>query len=661
MSAKSKELKESTKVDTKLNETVSKQYTAAKTAVVASRASWDEKEQLALTKLANTDASNRKSRISLGDLSTIVLERSGRTVAQLPSGKIRPVSEMDEGNCRVVELALQRYVIPNANSQFPLEDKLFLIDYFSDVYGGLDVLSFWRIDDEYVGPDCTILSPRDVFWQAGKRNTSEAEYVFVSTFVSGASLKAKKEYKQWDSSAINRVLAQVKDGAAKPTAKSDSTRQSINAAEKNQDSEWGDTVEIELVTKYERGKKGRWITFCPDYDNEIVRNIQNPDESGRIPVIRKLPQLPMIDSIEGQGAITRGASLMKTLDSVTNLTHDGLKYAVYPIQKYNGSLVSRSSMKWQAGAFWNMKDLNAVAEHTTGSRVLATFLPIQQFLTAKMLNQNGTTSTQVSESDKMSGYGKTPEALKMQDKRESTMDRLSRKRLESFWGQLMEHWISLLTSKQEKPIDFYIYDDEINQILAMDYDVKMNKGAKTRMDAKGEEKIVLGSGKLVIPVGKLKGQYKYLVDTASSMLQDEEAQHESAAEIVMTAMKLGPDQLNMWMAQEGESFSMAGAIKHWMRTGGLKDLDEIIKDAPESTGLEGQIDPVTRQPAAPGEMPPVMPPQAPPMQAPMGQPMSRSVPPMGGAPMQQQPAPISNFQPSPETMAIMEQIQQGGF
>jgi hypothetical protein len=641
-----------------LKETLGKQYKAAQDGVETVRASWYERELIALTKLSNADQKTRKSRISIGDLSTIVLERSGRTVAQLPSGKVRAASKVDEGNTRIIELALQRYVLPNANDQFPMSVKMFLVDYLSDVYGGLDVLSYWRIDDEYVGPDCMILNPRSVFWQAGKGNHQQAEYVFVSTFVTAKWLEDKKKLSTWNSQNINKVLKQAKEsGSAKPTSREDSQRKSANDQIKNSTASWGDTQEFELVTKYERGNKGRWISFLPDYDCEVIRDIENPDESGRIPVIRKLPQLPFIDSIYGQGAIERGESLQKTLDSVTNLTHDGIKYSIYPIQKYNGSLVKRSTLKYQPGAFWNMSDLSAVEPYTTGNTALNTFLPIQQFLTAKMLNQNGTTSTQISETDQIPGYGKTPEAIKSQQARESTMDRLSRDRLEAFYGELIEHWIGLLTTKQEAPLEFYVYDEEINELRSMGADVDVNKGAKTRTDMDGEEKIVFGTGKLTIPKGKLKGHYKYIVDTGSSMLKDDSEEHEKLGEVLMTLLKIGPDQINQWLAQEGQSISLAALLKRWIITGGAKDWDEIIQDAPQDMGMG--IDPMTGQPIDPMQAQMA---QEQAMQQQMMQEQAMQQQMMAQQPPQQPMQPMGQYQPDPFTEQIVQQIkQQGGF
>lgn len=621
-----------------LQDKLGSQYKAAQDAQTTVRSSWDDREIISLARLSNSDQNKRKSRISTGDASTIALERSGRVVAQLPTGKIRPASEMDEANASVVNLTLERYVYPNANDQFDLPTKLFLTDYLADIYGGIDVLSYWRVDDEYVGPDFQILLPRNVFWQAGKTSKSSAEYVFVSTTVSKSYLEDKKQYKTWKSDAINRVLKQVEDGAAKPTKKNDGNRISANESRQNSTASWGDTQEFELVTRYQRGKKGKWTTFLPDFDNEIVRDIPNPDPTGRIPVFRKEPLLPMIDSIYGQGSIERGESLQKGIDSTVNLTHDSLKYQLFPITKYNGSVVSRSTMKWQPGAFWNMSRLDAVETHQFNN-TLNTFLPTYQFLKGALLNQNGTTDTRIAQGDAGPDYGKTPDAIKKQNQRESTFDRMSRDRFESFYSQLIEHWITLLATKQEKPIEFFIYDEEIERIKALSSSkitVAENKGAKQSADGTIQE----GSAKLTLKANALKGQYRFIVDTGSSMLQDDAEQHERLSEILLTVLKIGPEQLNAALARENKEISLSGLMKRWVITGGAKDWDEIIKDI--SMGSMGQM------PGVDQAMPQTMP-QA---QAPM-QPMPQQMPQFS------QPMP-QEYTPSPDTLAALQAIEQAG-
>jgi hypothetical protein len=313
-------------------------------------------------------------------------------------------------------------------------------------------------------------------------------------------------------------------------------------------------------------------------------------------------------------------------------------------------------LKYQPGAFWNVKAMDDVGTHHYGGDAINTFMPIQQFLSTKMLNQNGTTSTQVSSSDQMAGFGKTPEALKAQGARESTMDRLSRDRLESFWGELMEDWISMLTNKQEKPIEFYVYDDEINYLKdAKSVDIQVNDGAKEV--AQGEEtKYTFGSAKVTVPKGKLAGQYKYLVDTSSSMLKDDNEEHDRLGEIMLTALKVGPDAINAELAKENKQFSLGETFKRWIISGGIKDWDEIISDAP----AQPQVDPMQAQMMQQQAMQPT--PQGMPPMTPQGQPAPAPMPmaqPQPQMPMQgQQLPPTQNYQPSPETMQLIQQIQQ---
>src|SRR5690606_22780304 len=59
---------------------------------------------------------------------------------------------------------------------------------------------------------------------------------------------------------------------------------------KRQRSSQAVTGEVCLVTRYEAGPEGRWITFAPDYGCIILRNIPNPHQNGKIPFKIKYSQ-----------------------------------------------------------------------------------------------------------------------------------------------------------------------------------------------------------------------------------------------------------------------------------------------------------------------------------------------------------------------------------
>jgi len=46
------------------------------------------------------------------------IERSNRVMAQLMTGKFKNMSKDDEASTKLMNMTVERYVLPNANSQF---------------------------------------------------------------------------------------------------------------------------------------------------------------------------------------------------------------------------------------------------------------------------------------------------------------------------------------------------------------------------------------------------------------------------------------------------------------------------------------------------------------------------------------------------------------
>jgi hypothetical protein len=553
-------------------------------------------------------------------------ERASRVGGQTPSGKLRSANEAEEDIADIIDLTLNNYVYPNSNTQYPFLIKNRLWVFNSYIYADMPMLAYWRVDDEYVGPDCMLLNPRNVFIQAGKSSTYDAEYVYVSTFVSKSWLESKKKLPGWSKAGIDRVLRAIKDGA-KPAAKSDSNRQTAIDPSRNSD-EQGSTSEIEIVTKYARGKKGHWVTFCPDYDNEILRDITNRLPSGKIPVIWK-HTMPLITSSYGVGEVERGESLQKATDSFVNLAHDGAKYNVYPIHKYISGEVQRSTLRWEPGAFWGMENLNSVQTHSVGSQNLDSFIRIYQFLKSAQLNLFGSSDTMISQSDGNPSFGKTPQALQQQEQRQGTRDRWDRDMYETAYGELVELFVEMLIANNDVPIEFYVHNEDVNRARSM--------------GLTGESEEELNKPKpavrVKIPASKFKGQYRFIIDMGSSMVKDDLAEHQRATELLMLLLQIGPDNINQMLMAEKKRLNIGELIEKVIKTSSLKDAEQIIKELSEEELMQLQA------PMDGGT--------APPQGTPQGQPPAPN-------PYRQQMTEAMYQIQDPENRALAEQLAQMG-
>lgn len=595
-------------------EKLSKQYTSAQEAIQKVHDSFDELERVAYGKRADFYSRNSsKSQVSEGGLSAILMERSVRVTAQFPTGKIQSFSKKDQGKNMMTSLAWENYVLPNSNAQYDHLTKLQMVDFLSKIYGSQVVLYDYRVDDEYIGPDFWIIPMRHFFPQPGKFSINDCEWVMISTAVTTDYLKRNKDKDGWNKEEIERILEQAGDNP-RSTGRQQERRQGINEVNR-QTSDVVDS-EIELVTKYERGKKGKWITFAPDYDNMIVREIDNPHESGRIPVVLK-NSFPLIDSIIGLGDAERSSSLQKAIDSLYNLYLDGVKYSIFPPLKIDTQDVVASSIRYQPNAKWRVLNgnMNAIQSHQVSPQGINSFVVTYQNMRAALLNLNGTTDTRISEKDGNPAFGKTPEALKQQAQREDTRDFWDRRNMELFIEELYDGMINLLSSKQEKPIEFFVSGADIKKIVEMGYEdvVEMfdsaviDKNPETGQIEVNEDAVA----RVTLSKSHIKSQYKYTIDAGSTMSTDDQDQVEKLQNLLLIYTQM--PQLRQELNNEGKDLSISGIFKQIAIRSGIKDWDKIIPDfvqSPEQiapTGQDigmGQMDPMTGQPMmAPDQVP----------------------------------------------------------
>lgn len=636
------------------------------------RSTWDEKEQ-ALMAQTNDSVSGKitATRVSDAALSTLAYERQARVTAQLPTGRIYAMSKKEDDRARILNIVTTRYILPNANSQFDMLIKLRLWGVYASVYGSMPMLYDYRVDDRYIGPDCWLIDPRCFAPVEGMHNVQDAG-CYISTVMHRTELEAILERKttSWNKGNIRKILKLMdQKSTAKPTKDSNSNKTNTTVGQRYDLSTATDR--LEAVTKYTHG---RWVTIAPDYcdvkagEDMVMRDMANPHKSGRIPVVMR-HCFPLLNSIFGLGDYERGMKVQKAKDSILNLFLEGAKNRVYPPLKMIDSLLTPSTIKYQAGTKWKVKQQNAVEAMSFGQAPLAEFQATYAALSGIQQNMFGTSTTEITEEQGGPAMGKTHQALKMQASRENARDSWDRFMGEKATEELIEGMINLLQVKQEKPINFVVYEDDIQ---ALGY-----QAASTDAEGKPvEEKKVEGlevydgakAGKMSVNKSDIKADnfYSFIIDANSTMKQDEEEQFQAA----MATWQLthqDPDLVNR-LAQQGMEYDEADHLKKIFIAAGLSDWEKTLKEiSPEKmqqikqAAMQAQAmppqDPMAAMQAAlggGGAMPPQggMPPQGMPQGAPMQQP---GQPPM----MDPQQAQMMQQQMQQEQMMAQQQQPQG--
>lgn len=559
----------------RLRSQLAKDYKTAQDTIRYFALDWDEFEDLLFVQGRSPD--NARVRLSEGSLSTIVVERAGRVMAQLPAGTVNALGLQNQGKGLLMDLLLEKYIYPNANEQYDLETKLFLWNLYSNVYGSMAMCYDWCDSENYTGPDCWLVPMRNFFPQQGRLSIQSSDFVFISTFVSRETFLEwyEDETPEYDLEAIGQILQESAHGGVKPKARDDYLRTNPMFYLRRR-APFTDTGDIEVVTKYESGAEGRWIDFCPDFGNRVIRNIPNPHKNGRIPVVLKYA-IPSLDSIMGLGDMEKGRYIQYAMDTTVNLQIDGQKLRTYPpIKVVNGNVVM-PTVRFQPGAKWLVSNANDVSHHQFPD-VEDSMNLTYQFLKGALSNVTGNTTTQVSAESSSATQGKTPQAIKAQNQSQSTRDEIDLKFQIKATQELFNGFIDLINNvEHNNPIELYMFGQEIQQIAEGYEDIK--DAVKISKDGK--------TAKITIKPSRIKNEkgFDYIIDPTSTKMKDDAAEN-----------KVLTDQWNEFV-QNPESFqvlkqnlAMAGKqvdISEWfteiLKTGGIRDWKKIIKPLTQAT------------------------------------------------------------------------------
>jgi hypothetical protein len=587
------------------------------------RPGWDERESMLISKLADSNSPNFKSRVTDSRMSTIIFDRAARVMAQLSTGSAHAMTVKDRGKSALMNLILTNYIQPNDNSQYQHLTKMRMWDMYSMVYGAMPLMYDYQISSNYIGPATWILPIRTWLPQPGKLSIDDSDYNFVETIVSVSQLEYYRDNAvgSWDKAELAHVIDKAREGGKSKTNQ-DTRKRSIVELSR----EWevpggkGSAAQVTLVTKYEAGEDGHWITFAPDFDDCILRDIENPHKNGRIPIILK-HNFPLIDSIYGLSDMERGKTLQFAMDSLINLYMDGVKMSIFPPTIMNPKSIVASSIKYQPGAKWLEKTPNSIRPYESNPQGMTTFQSTYQFLVGSMQSQNGVTDTSLTVGGTNDpALGKTPQAIQAQQQRESARDNWDRYMMEKSIELLYERMINLVATQQEKPINLHIFDDDIKalkeagleDVMEVFESGKVAKVTVTKND-KGKN------------VGLGGAQYKYLIDAGSTMQKDQATEHAALGEILKTITE-APALLQV-VNKYGKQVNVGELFKRWFISGGVQDWDKIITDVKQQpTTPDAQpADPTQAQ--APGQ---AQPSAAPPAQPPMAMPGGTAPNPMTG-------------------------------
>lgn len=581
---------------------------------------------------------------------TIYLERAARVAGQVPEGETQAIGKKDTGKGMFLDMLRTKWIVPNANAQFDFLTKLFLLQYGSSQYNIMVMHFDINVNETtgYIGPDCWLWNPRNFIPQAGETSVTDMDYAHAISYKSPQffeDILEDKDDNTWKKDAIEEIKTQLKNKKKGTDTKRDTLAYRDRMTQ--------DTNHIAVVTRYEAGKKGRWITFLPDFGCKVIRNIKNPHKNARIPFIIKRC-IPKQDSYYGNGDFQRSMPMQFANDGLDNFYFQGIKVNLFPKTLVNMQTAVRHTISNDVGSIWEFNG-TPEARHLEGSNAgLSTYQAAKGMSKGAIQSIAGTTDTRSNqESSSDPGFGKTPEALKQIKEREGTRDNFDRGMLERSIVELYEGWYSILpTIKDKIPVD--VFSEEIEEIMESGYTdlAEMIK----KWEAQGDVEYRLSdSGNQIrfkFNPEAFKGiKAKFQIKMNSTFKETREQQLTSMQDQLAFIGKM-PNALQEFREATGKVVNWEFVFGEMGKLGGLPFMEKMFMQGAAPTqgqqtmgGAEGEPMNPGVAPEGMGEMPPEMPmgmPEQPEMMAEM---------PMGMNPAQQASQPQMN----PEFLKVIAQ------
>ncbi len=549
---------------------------------------WDEKESMLLGKNEDAVSSTTKSQVYDPRLSTIVFERCARVMAQNPSGKATAMSKDDKGKNLFMNLILDKWILPNANSQYDSLIKNRLWDMYSNVYGVFFKLIDRVNTENYQGPDSYLLPIRSVRPQPNRFSLGDSDWIGVETFVTREWLK-DRDKDTWKN--IDTVLRFMKEGKVTDRGVKDAQERSYIEQERQPNVRNDpNSGKVRLYTEYRRD---RWVTIFPDFDERLIgRDIENPHGDEKLPVVAKY-SFPLIDSIYGLGEFERGKSLQFAINSLINLYLDGVAMSIFPPLIINPDSVVPSTIIDEPAARWllSKSDPNAISQPPRNPGGIQTFQSTYNFMTAALMNLAGTTDTSTSSSTDPT-QGKTPQALKMIASRENSRDAWDRFMMEKALEEEMTKYVNLTANGTDKPIELTLFKAELDEIQKSYPDV-------VEMYSSGER------GNVTIDPKEFQNvKYNYTITSGSTYKADQDKELQNIQELLNFTLQ-NYQVLQPAFQQKGKSNDITELYTRTLITSGTQDWDKIVVDMPQQGAQQGMEQGMGQgmQPQMNGQMP----------------------------------------------------------
>lgn len=431
-----------------------KKYKSAKTWTDSWSDHFDEFARLARNE-APANIPKQYANVSDGSTASLIRKTPKRVIQQLPTGVV--TSEKDNDWLPIVaEFILLNKIIPYAKSDYDLIQKFWTCIENGLAFGGQAVYTpFVKNNGEFT-TDAKLVYYGDIFFQEGKNSLYSCDYFFIRSWWQPETIdeiinsekemskRAKKEGFEYRSTWDIKALAKVRDNVTEKTDK---------ARTESEESAGVSTSGIEVVMGFAKGVGALFFTGCPTGEGggTIIRTKKNKDPRG----------LPPVDYFyaDVDGSNPFGRSIIEIVGGLQNMIDANMRAYMFnralglaPPMKVYGN-VDTSQAIYEANAIIEMGDdhnnsLEPLSVDTSALSQYSNIYTLNKTQLLNLFNSGGDTSISATNSGD-SSFGKTPTALKQQEKIMSADDNYLRKNFESFFENWAETAINVYFAERE--------------------------------------------------------------------------------------------------------------------------------------------------------------------------------------------------------------------
>jgi len=328
------------------------------------------------------------------------------------------------------------------------------------------------IADDF-GTQMKLLHYADCFPEPGIQDFNEAGYFYVQSNITKSRLRRIIKAAKSNPSTAWNVPALEELAAMSPTTESYSIYQSW-ARQNNQPT---DAPTYTLVTRYDVGKAGQFVTFCPQITDQPLRVIDNKSKFG-FPRVQALVIDPAPLSPFGISRVRLASPNQNLMNAyMQNVARMFIINSDPPLLK-RGRFTKPVQLKRRQ--VWETLDQNATVElKEMSNSSLQQFVQIAQQMSSQIQNIMGMPQGTTNGNNSTMGFSKTAPGVKQQEKFTDTATNQVTNIMENFLRQYALVALDTFVAEQlsddddDPNLDTLVLDDEaknaINRIHQADY------------------------------------------------------------------------------------------------------------------------------------------------------------------------------------------------